>query len=400
MADPTPTAPEAPPRRRIGLYIFLLILVIAGIFGYRWYLYAKTYETTDDAQVDGHLNGVTSRIDGTIVGVHIEENQTIKAGDLIAELDPRDYQVALDQARAELYQAQAQVTAENPNVPITETSNVSTILTGESEVVGAEAAIASSERDYEAEQAKLREAEANAARAQADVARYKPLVEKDEIAREQFDRTVADAKALAARVDTFRASSAAILKTIEQRKAMLAQSHARLVQVRQNAPNQLAISRANISTRQANVRVAQARVARAELDLSYCKIFSPVNGIVTKKSAELGQHVNAGQQLALITQSGDVWVTANFKETQLRHMHPGQRTTVKVDAYDQELEGTVESMPGATGAITSLLPPENATGNYVKVVQRLPVRIRFKKDQAGIDRLRPGMSVVPQVWLN
>jgi membrane fusion protein (multidrug efflux system) len=210
---------------------------------------------------------------------------------------------------------------------------------------------------------------------------------------------VATAKAQAAVVDSRRAAAAAAQKTVDQRNASLTQTRARVAEARDNAPLQLAIRKADIVTRQASVNTSETQVARARLDLSYTKITAPVSGIVSRRTVEVGQHVNAGQQMVQIAQIGDLWVTANFKETQLRRMRPGQRVTIHVDAFKEDLDGHVESLPASTGAITSLLPPENATGNYVKVIQRLPVRIRFEPHQSGLDRLRPGMSVDPRVWV-
>jgi membrane fusion protein (multidrug efflux system) len=225
------------------------------------------------------------------------------------------------------------------------------------------------------------------------------LVDKDEVPREQYDHVVATATAQAAAVDSARASAEADRRVVDQRRAQLAQARSRLNQASRTAPQQVAISHANVRSKEASAQAAQARVNRALLDLSYTKVVAPVDGVVARRSVELGSTVQAGQQLFTISQLSEIWVTANFKENQLRRMRPGQRATLHVDAFDQDFKGYVDSLPAATGAVTSLLPPENATGNYVKVVQRLPVRLRFDKDQQGIDRLRPGMSVEPKVWL-
>lgn len=385
-------------RRRTLLFASVLGLVIlVGALGF--WLYSRTYESTDDAQVAGHLNGITSRIDGVIKAVHVEENQSIQAGQLVAELDSRDYEVALEQAQARLLKAQAGVRAENPNIPMTQISSQTTISTSQSEVANAEAGVAAAERDQAAAISRLQEVEANNVKAQADVARYKALVDKEEVARAGYDQVVATAKALAASVDSARSSAEAAQKVVDQRRAMLDQARSRLTQANTDAPNQVAISRANLQSHQADVEAMKAEVDRAELDLGYCKIVSPVAGVVSKRTVDPGEHVSKGQRLITLADLGDLWVTANFKESQLRKMYAGQSVTISVDAFDQNFDGYVEAMPGATGSITSLLPPENATGNYVKVVQRLPVRIRFKPGQQGLDRLRPGMSVVPKVWV-
>jgi membrane fusion protein (multidrug efflux system) len=404
-AEPAlPTGPENPskPEARkspLGLIVFLLVLAAAATGAVLWWIHSDTYESTDDAQVDAHLSAISSRVAGTVTAVYVEENQFVKVGQPIADLDPRDYQNALDQKQSQMLEAEAQVRAANPNVPITETSNRTTVSTSEADLASAEAGVSAAERNYEGAEADLRQAEANSAKAQADVARYQPLVAKDEVPREQYDQVVATAKAQAALVDSRRASVAAARETVDQRKASLTQMKVRLDEARNNAPRQLAIRRADIVTRQASVRTSETQVTRARLDVSYTKIVAPVSGIVSRRTVEIGQHANAGQQMVQIAQIGDVWVTANFKETQLRRMRPGQRVTIHVDAFKEDLNGHVESLPASTGAIASLLPPENATGNYVKVIQRLPVRIRFEPNQSGLDRLRPGMSVDPKVWV-
>jgi membrane fusion protein (multidrug efflux system) len=385
-------------RRRTLIFAAVLGSVI--LIGAIWFLlYSGTYESTDDAQVDGHLDGLTSRIDGEIKAVYAEENQSVQAGQLLVELDPRDDQVALEQAQAQLLKAQADARAENPNLPITASTSRTNISTSQSEVANAEAGVAAAERDQAAAVSRLQEVEANNAKAQNDVGRYKALVDKSEVSRSEYDQVVATAAALAASVDSARASAESAQKVVDQRKAQLDQAQSQVALANVNAPNQIAISKANLQSKEADVKTMQAAVDQAQLNLSYCKIISPVSGVVTNRTVEVGEQVSKGQRLITVADLGDLWVTANFKESQLRKMHAGQSVTVSVDAFDQKFDGYVEAMPGATGSITSLLPPENATGNYVKVVQRLPVRIRLKPGQQGLDRLRPGMSVLPKVWL-
>jgi membrane fusion protein, multidrug efflux system len=405
MAVDTPSSSAAesagsnPQGRRRSLLFALVVGVVIVIAAIGFWLYSNTYESTDDAQVDGHLNGITARIDGEVIAVHAEENQSVKAGDLLVELDPRDYQVALEQAQAQLLKAQAEVRAAGSSLPIAQSTSQTSLSTSRSEISDTEAGVAAAEREQAAATSRLQEVEANNAKAQADVARYKSLVDKDEVSRSEYDQVVATAKALAASVDSARSSAESAQKIVEQRRAQLDQAHSQLTLANVSAPNQIAISKANLQSGQANVKAKQADVDRAALDLSYCKIVSPVSGVVSKRTAEAGEHVSKGQRILTVADLGDLWVTANFKESQLRQMHAGQSVTVSVDAFGQDFDGTVEAMPGATGSINSLLPPENATGNYVKVVQRLPVRIRLKPGQQGLDRLRPGMSVVPKVWL-
>ena len=332
-------------RRRTLLFASILGLVIV-VGALAFWLYSRTYESTDDAQVDGHLNGITSRIDGVIKSVHAEGNQSIQAGQLVAELDSRDYEVALEQAQAQFLKAQADLRAESPNIPITQSSSQTTISTSESEVANSEAGVAAAERDQAAALSRLQEVEANNAKAQADVARYKALVDKEEVARAGYDQVVATAKALAASVDSARSSAESAQKVVDQRRAVLNQARSRLTQASADAPNQVAISKANQQSHQANVAAMKAEVDRAELDLSYCKIVSPVAGVVSKRTVDLGEHVSKGQRLITLADLGDLWVTANFKESQLRKMHAGQSVTISVDAFDQNLDGYVEAMPG------------------------------------------------------
>jgi membrane fusion protein (multidrug efflux system) len=374
-------------------------LAAACVLAVVLFLYLRSYESTDDAQVDGHLNAVSSRVNGTVTKVYVEDNQTVAAGQLLAELDSNDYQTALDQAKASYATAQAQLAQENPNVPITRTSNQTTISTGESGVQAAQSGVAAAEQQFEAKLAELRQAEANNVKAQTDVERYRPLAVRQEISKEQFDTVIAQAKTQAAAVDSAKAAAKAAQSVIEQQREQLRQANSRLQEANKNAPRNVAIREAGIQARQAAVQAAQAQQEQAELNLSYTKIYAPVAGIVGQKQLEVGQRVETGQQLLSITQIDDIWITANFKETQLKKMKPGQPVDISVDAFSKKYHGYVESMPGATGAVTSLLPPENATGNYVKVVQRLPVRIRLKEGEDPDHILRPGMSVEPKVWL-
>jgi membrane fusion protein (multidrug efflux system) len=396
--EPNDSGSNAVGRRRTLLFAAIVgcvILVGAASF----WLYSRTYETTDDAQVDGHLNGITARIDGDVKAVHVEENQSVQAGDVLVELDPRDYEVAVEQARAQLLKAQAGERAENPNLPITQSTSQTSVSTTKSEVANAEAAVAAAERDQLAAQSRVLEVQANNGKAQADVARYKALVDKNEVARAEYDQVVGTANAFAASVDSAKASADAAQKVVEQRRAQLDQARSMMESARVNAPNQVAISKANLQSKQADVQAMKAQLDRAQLDLNYCRIVAPVAGVISKRTVEVGEHVSKGARLVTLAALGDLWVTANFKESQLKQMHAGQSVRIFVDAFDQNFDGGIEAMPGSTGSVISLLPPENATGNYVKVVQRLPVRIRFKPGQQGLDRLRPGMSVVPKVWL-
>ena len=401
--------PEIRPKKSLGrriadhpikFLVFLIVLAAVAIGGYRFWNYLGSYESTDDAQIDGDIYAVTSRIAGTIKAVYVQDNQPIKAGQLLVELDPRDYDVAVEQAKAALNESRTLVAIARPGIPITTVSTQTTLSTSATDIAAAKASVAGAQRDYESAVADTRKAEADLIKAKADLERYKQLIAKDEISKQQFDQAQAAADSAAANVDAKKATAEADARSIEEAQARLEQAQTRQIEAQTNRPQQIAIQNATVQSRQATALRQQTLVDQALLDLSYTKIFAPVDGVVGKKNAEPGQHVSPGQQLMADVPLNDLWVTANFKETQLRKMRQGQRATIHVDAYERDYEGIVESLAGASGARFSLLPPENATGNYVKVVQRVPVRIRFKEGQDPDHLLRPGMSADPKVWLD
>jgi len=402
-ADPKKEAEKKPldpatKRKRILIGVAVgAVILIAGVL---FWLHSQTYESTDDAQIDGHLNPIASRVAGTVKAVYVENDQPVKAGTPLVDLDPRDYEAAVAQARALYAQALAQVAAQNPNVPITQTANRSTVDTDTAAVLNAEAAIAGAQYDYDSNVAKLRQAEANNRKSQSDLMRYKELAGKHEISLSDYDQYVANAAAQEAAVEASRAAAESSRKVVDQRRAQLQQQQNKLQEDAQNAPRQIAIRKADISSSAANAASAKAQLDIALLNLSYCHIVAPVDGIATGRSAEVGGRIAVGQQLVVIVQTQNVWATADFKETQLRKMHTGQRVTVQVDSLNESFEGELEYMPAATGDRTSLFPPEDATGNYVKVVQRLPLRIRLDPNQPNFSRLRPGMSVEAKVYLD
>jgi len=396
-AGQRPAEGAKPRGRGRAFLIFFFVLLIAAAAGIMYWLQGRQFESTDDAQVEAHLNPVSARIDGSIASVYAENNQIVKPGDALVDLDPRDFQVSLNQARAQLAEARNMVTAQQPNVPITEVENATNLLTGESSVASAQAALGAAEHDRDSAAAKLAEAEAQSARAQADLERYKILISKEEVSQQEYDQIAATAKAQAATVAANQAAVQSSARVVDQRRAQVDDTQSRLAQYRRTAPQQVAIRQANVRSQQANAENIQAQVEQAQLNLTYTKIVAPVAGIVIKRSAEVGAHIAAGQPLLVIVQLGDLWITANFKETQLRRIRPGQPARIHVDALNQDFDGYVENVGGGTGSVISVLPPENATGNYVKVVQRIPVKLRFKPNQAGLDRLRAGMSVEPEV---
>jgi len=386
-------------RSSMKIAVAIMLVLACAIGGYFVWRYLDTYESTDDAQIDGSMTSVSPRIAGTVVAVHVSENDQVKTGQLLVEMDAADAVLAVKQAEAALALAQAQVRVAEPEVPMTGVTTRTMINTTEAAAKGADAEVTATERDYEAALARLRQAEAANANAQSELARYKKLVDKEEVSRQDYEQRVDTARATTAGVENARASAAAIQKMIEMKKAGLEQTRSRVDQAQKNAPQQVAVQQATLGARRAAVDAAQAALEVAKLNLTYTKITSPVTGQIGRKAVEVGMRIEPGQLLMAVVPAEDIWITANFKETQLQRMKPGQRATVSVDALGRDYEGFVESLSPATGARFSILPPENTSGNYVKVVQRLPVRLRLKPGQDSMDRLRRGMSVVPKVWL-
>lgn len=395
-AKPKAEKRQDPQKRRRALVI-LAVVAIALTGATLWSLNARNYEDTDDAQIDGHLHPIAARVDGTVNAVSVEDNQSVKQGELLVQLDPRDYVVSLDQAKTAFDQAQGQAQAQNPNLPITNVTNRTNVSTGQTEVATAIAALAGAQHDKAAVLAQLRQAEANNEKAQMDLKRYTRLLERNEVSHSDYDQYLATAKAQAAMVEQQQASFSSSEKTIEQKTSQLEEQQLKLQQSQRNAPRQVEIQRANIASSEANARNAKAKLDQAALNLDYTRIYAPSSGIITQRSAETGGKVSVGQQLMVVVETGNLWVTANFRETQLRKMRVGQQVKIHVDTLDKDFSGVIENMPAASGDRISVLPPENATGNYVKIVQRFPVRIRFAPNQQGLEGLRPGMSVEPRV---
>ena len=395
---PATTATPRTASRRRPILIGAGLVVLAGATAY--WMNARHYEDTDDAQIDGNISNVSPRISGTVLAVNVIENQPVKAGDVIAEVDPTDLQIALAQAKAQVAQAQAQLAAEDPNVPIIMASNVSAVSGAQSDLAGAQAALSAAKQEVDQLAAQLVQAQATDREAQLEKDRSQKLVAQGAVSQSDFDQHANAAAASAANVDALRGSLAAAKDRVTQQESQIVAAQSRFTEVKSNAPRQVATRQASLTVRQAELELAQAEEAQAEKNLAYAKIVAPVNGIVAKKAIAVGDHVAPGQQVVAISQTDSLWVTADFRETQLEFMRAGQPASLKVDAIGQTLTGTVESIGGATGSRLSVLPPENATGNYVKVVQRIPVRIRFDAGQANqdaIDRLRIGMSVDTEV---
>jgi membrane fusion protein (multidrug efflux system) len=314
------------------------------------------------------------------------------------EIDPVDYEVAVERTRADYADALAQSSAAGINVPVTDVSTSSQVASAQASVANTMSGIAAAHQQLDAARAQVAEAEANNAKAQSDLVRYKQLVDKQEISLQQYDQAVAAAKSGAARVAAARAAADAAAAQIEQAQSKMAQAEADL-RTAQTAPQTMRATRARALSAQASADRKKADLHQAELNLEYTKIVAPVTGIVTNRTVEVGQNVQVGAEMMKIIPLEDLWVTANFKETQLREMKPGQSASISVDANGRKYKGHVDSIAGASGARFSLLPPENATGNYVKVVQRIPVKIVFEPGETKGHELRPGMSVTPKVWI-
>ncbi len=395
-AAPPPRDPApATPRRKVSVWAILAIVVVVAVIGTFVWNYLATWESTDDAEVDGHINPISARVAGYVTKVNVDDNQAVEAGTVLVEIDPKDYQVAVDRARAEYDSAIASANAAQNNVPITTANSASQLDSAAANVESARAGVLAAQGQAAAAVAQLAQAEANDNKAQSDVARYKQLAGKQEISQQQYEQAIDAAKATAAGVNAARASANAAQDQVHQAQSRLLEAQASL-RAAGTAPQQILVSKAQFSSADASVAQKKAALDQALLNLQYCTIVAPVAGVVSK-NVEVGMNVQPGQQLLSIVPLDDVWITANFKETQLKHMRPGQPAEISVDAYGRKYKGHVDSIAGASGARFSLLPPENATGNYVKVVQRVPVKIVLDPGQNKDHLLRPGMSVEPKV---
>jgi membrane fusion protein (multidrug efflux system) len=372
--------------------IAVVVLVVGGVFLWR---YLSSYESTDDAQADVHLYPVSARVSGYVVKVNVDDNQWVEKGTVLVEIDPKDYEVAVAQARANLANAEATAQSLNITVPITSINTTSQISVTSSDIDSANAGISAAEKQLVAAHAQLEQAQANDVRAQSDLVRYKTLVDKKEVAQQIYEQALATANSDAAAVEGAKANESAAEEFVRQARSRLAQAVANH-QSAETGPQQVSSTKARVRALIADVEEKRALLDQAELNLQYTKIYAPVSGEVNK-SVVVGLNVQAGQQLLTVVPLDEVWVTANFKEAQLKKMRIGQAVEIHVDATGRKLKGHVDSIAGATGPLFSLLPPENATGNYVKIVQRIPVKIVLEPDENKDRQLRPGMNVVPDV---
>ena len=394
-------------RVRIGIAVFVVAALAAGV----WWWSTRNRESTDDAQVDAGVTPIAARVGGTVVAVPIVDNQQVHEGMVLVQIDKRDYEIALDRARAELADAEASAAAARAGVPITSTTAASNVTTARGSVDQAASEVSATEQAIEAAKARLataqarhREAIAKAAKSAKDVERFKPLLAKDEIPQQQFDAAVSAANADAAATESAAAQVVEAELEVRVAQSRFAQAQAKGHQASaelseaQTGPEQVKVTQARAAAADAKVMQARAVVRQAEMNLEYTTVKAPVKGTVSKKSVEVGQLIQPGQALMAVIPLDRVWITANFKETQVEYIRPGQRVTIRADAYGgRTFAGKVESLAAATGARFSLLPPDNSTGNYVKVVQRIPIRISLDAGQDPDHLLRPGMSVVPTV---
>jgi membrane fusion protein, multidrug efflux system len=409
-----PTARPLPRknRRSAARIIVPIAIVVLLVGGYFLWKHFDAYESTDDAEIDGHINAISARVSGNVIQVLTDDEKYVKAGDVLVRIDPQDYAVGVAKAEADLADAEAALQGSRVDIPITSTNTASQLTTAHSGRIDADAALAGAQRQLDAAQARretakaqVREAAANYKKAGDDVTRYKLLVAKDEISQQQYDTAVSTADAAKATLDARIAAVAEAEQNIRAAESAVEEAHTKIpqadasIQAAMTAPQQVRVSETRAKSAQAQVAQRRALLDQARLNLGYCVIVAPVSGIVGKKTVEVGQNISPGEQLMAVVPLEDIWVTANFKETQLRRMKPGQVVKFSVDAYSREYTGKVEGVGGASGSRFSLLPPENATGNYVKVVQRIPVRIDLDPGQNDDHRLRPGMSVDPRVYV-
>jgi membrane fusion protein, multidrug efflux system len=396
------------PRFQAMIGLVIVIVIAIGV----WLWRTAGQETTDDAQVDAHVAQISARVGGTVMRVLVKDNQQVEGDATLVEIDPRDYQIAVDKARAELADAEAAAMAARSNVPITSTAAAGGIASAQGSIDQAQAAVEQAEKTVEGARARLasassrvREVEANASKAAKDVERLKGLLAKDEVSQQMYDAAVASADAQRAALEGAKSQVTEAETGVHVAESRLVQAQAGVMPARaqlrsaQTGPDQIQAIRARAAAADAHAQQARAVLAQAELNLQHATVKAPLKGLVSRKTVEVGQNVQAGQPLLAIIPLDEVWVTANFKETQLKNMRAGQKATLTVDAFGgKEFNAHVDSIAGATGARFSLLPPENATGNFVKVVQRVPVKIVLDPGQDPEHLLRPGLSGEPTVY--
>jgi membrane fusion protein (multidrug efflux system) len=393
-----PTAPPVEKGHNAMRWIAGFVVLLIAVSGYLWWQHSQGFESTDDAQIEGHLDSVSSRIAGTVTYINpaIENNQFVKAGTLLLELDPRDYQADLASAQATLSARNAEQRTAQSAIPIANANAFGQLRAAQAAKAQAEANVETEQANLVAAQHSLERDQAIYARAERDRVRYQALVQKQEISRSDYDARATESATAAQSVESDRAAIHSTEQKIEQAKNVVVQRQA-LIDAASSAPDQVTNAKTKSQAASGQVEQAQTAIDTIKLNLTYTKIYAPASGIIGRKTVEIGNRVQPGQGLMVIVPVDDIWITANFKETQMKRMHPGQPVSIHVDSFDRDYQGHVESMPGAAGPLFSLFPPENSTGNYVKVVQRFPVRIRLNQDQDPQHTLRPGMSAEPTV---
>jgi membrane fusion protein (multidrug efflux system) len=394
-ADPlTSVYPGRRSHKRWILFASLVVLAIGGAFLWR---YLSGFESTDDAQVDVHLYPVSARIPGYIQKVNVDDNQWVDQGFPLVEIDPKDYAVALARARATLDTSEATAQGLNIDVPVSSVDTSSQLKFTSSDIKNAEAAIQAAEKQAAAARARVLEAQAENVKAQDDVTRYHLLLTKEEVPKQVYDHAYAAATTDVAAIAAAEADEAAAEQAVQEAHSRLAEAEARYEDA-QAGPQRVASTRAKALSAMADVNQKKAALEQAQLDLGYTNILAPVAGEVTK-TVVVGLNVDPGEQLLTVVPLDQVWITANFKETQLKNMRVGQSASIELDSNGRTYKGHVDSIAGGTGPIFSLLPPENATGNYVKIVQRVPVKIVLEPGENRDHQLRPGMNVEAKVYL-
>lgn len=398
VENPTTPPPVVyPSRRSYKRWIIVAVVALVVVGGAFLWHYLSGFESTDDAQVDVHLYPVSARISGYVQAVHVGDNEYVQEGATLVEIDPKDYQVAVAKAQANLETAEAAARALNIDVPISSVDTASQLKFTSSDIENARAAIAASEKQVAAAQARILEAEAENVKAQDDVQRYHLLLIKDEVPKQTYDHAVAAAQTDTAAVAAAKADEASAEQNVAEARSRLIEAIAR-DESAQAGPQRVASTRARALSAVADERQKRAELDQAELNLGYTRVLAPVSGEVTKKVV-VGLNVDPGEQMLTVVPLDQVWITANFKETQLKHMRVGQNVKIHLDSNGRDYQGHVDSIAGATGPLFSLLPPENATGNYVKIAQRVPVKIVLEPGENRDRQLRPGMNVEAKVYL-
>lgn len=386
-----------PRRRSHRRWIVIGAIIVLAVAGALFWHYLSGFVSTDDAQVDVHLYPVSARISGYVQTVNVDDNQWVNEGSTLVEIDPRDYEVALAKAQAALITSEATAKGSNIDVPISSTDTSSELKFTSSDIENAQAAIQAAEKQVAAAHARVLEAQAENVKAQDDVTRYRSLLAKEEIPKQVYDHAYAAAATDVAAIAAAEADEAAAQQAVQEAHSRLTEAEARYEDA-QAGPQRVASTRDKALSTSAEVQQNRAALEQAQLNLGYTKIYAPVSGEVTKKVV-VGLNVDPGEQLLTVVPLDQVWITANFKETQLKHMRVGQKARIELDSNGRTYNGHVDSIAGGTGPIFSLLPPENATGNYVKIVQRVPVKIVLEPGENRDHQLRPGMNVEAKVYL-